>query len=145
MTEYTDVPKANELHAESQRVAQALANLESGGSITNMTVDPPPPVMPEPGAPITPMAMAVNVTIPPPVDPALLAQLTTWLNNRLVEIAAELTTLGVAVPPAGSKAWSTPPTPPPMMPTPMTVPPPTPPMPTQNAPINPNPHTYSGE
>jgi hypothetical protein len=141
MTEYTDVPKANALHLESQQVAQAITILEAGGSLASMTISPPPPVMPEPGEPIPPMMMSVYVTVPPPTDPALSAELITWLNKRLVEIAGELTTLGVTVPPAGSAVWSTPPTP--MLPTPpmpMTT---TPMMQPPAATVNPNPH--SGE
>jgi hypothetical protein len=130
MTEYTDVPKANALHEESQLVARALENLQAGGTLGSMQIAPPPPVPPEPGAPVVPpvMMMSVNVTVPPPVDAALLADITAWLNQRLVDIAAELTTLGVTVPPAGSAAWAAQPVPPrgPMPPPPIPMPRPSP-------------------
>ena len=111
MTEYTDVPKVNALHLESQQVAQAIYNLENGGTVNTMSVAPPPWVPPEPGSPPAPMAMMVYVTLPPPMDPAMLDATIAWLNQRLVDIAAELTALGVTVPPQGSAAWSTPPAP----------------------------------
>jgi|KBSMisStandDraft_5_1062788.scaffolds.fasta_scaffold91683_2 hypothetical protein len=100
MTEYTDVPTANALHQESQQVAQALANLEAGGSLGSMMIAPPPPPPPDPSQPLAPMQMAVHVTVPPPTDPALVAQITTWLNNRLTELGQQMADLGVTVPPA---------------------------------------------
>jgi hypothetical protein len=109
MTEYTDVPRANALHQESQQVAQAIASLEAGGTLYSMVVSPPSaPPPPAPGQQMAapPPMMAVTVMIPPPVAPALLAEVVTWLNDRLVDISAELTELGVTVPPAGSPQWA---------------------------------------
>jgi hypothetical protein len=136
MTDYTDVPKANALHEESQLVARALENLQAGGTLGSMQITPPPPAPYDPNVPAPPapvMMMSVNVMVPPPVDAALLTDITAWLNQRLVDIAAELTTLGVAVPPAGSAAWAAQPVPPGMIP-----PPPTPMM-TPPTPIPPTP------
>jgi hypothetical protein len=99
MTEYTDVPAANALHQESQQIAQALTNLEAGGSLASMLIAPPPPAPPDPGQPMAPMMMSVQVTVPPPTTPELAAQITAWLNQRLTDIATELTALGVTVPP----------------------------------------------
>jgi hypothetical protein len=137
MTDYTDVPKANALHEESQLVARALENLQAGGTLGSMQITPPPPAPSEPGVHATPpvMLMSVNLMVPPPVDAALLTPITAWLEQRLVAITAELTALGVTVPPAGSAAWSAPsfvslsmPTPPPVPPPvmPLTTPPTTP-------------------
>jgi hypothetical protein len=112
MTEYTDVPKVNALHAESQLVAQAIANIEAGGTLSSMMISPPPLVPYDPDNPPPPPSsttlppMPVNVTVPPPVDAALLADITAWLNQRLVDITAELEALGVTVPPAGDPQWS---------------------------------------
>jgi hypothetical protein len=123
MTEYIDVPKANALHMESQQVAQAIANLEAGGTLTSMFISPPPPapVVPgEPGEPVAlaPLLMPVSVMVPPPLDPALLANITAWLNQRMTDIAAELSALGVTVPPQGDALWTQTLGPPPFGPAP---------------------------
>lgn len=114
MTEYTDVPRVNALHDESQQVSRALANLQAGGTLYSMVVAPPS-VIPEAAGPEMPppppMMMAVTVTVTPPTDQALLTEMTNWLNKRLVEIADELTALGVTVPPLGTAAWNMPPQP----------------------------------
>jgi hypothetical protein len=88
------------LHVESQQVAQAIANLEAGGTLGSMVIAPPPyaPSPPGPAPPPTTMQMAVTVYVPPPVDATLLANITAWLEQRMVDIAAELTALGVTVP-----------------------------------------------
>ena len=91
-------PTINALHLESQQVAQAIANLDAGGRVGSMTIMPPAPTPPPPGTP-TMMMMAVNVTVPGPNDPVLLADVRAWLVQRQSDIAAELTTLGVTVPP----------------------------------------------
>ena len=104
MTDYTDVPAANVLHAESQQIVSAIANLDAGGTIINMMIGPPPYTPPDPGSPPVPMLMSVSIFVPPPVDPALTAQLRSWMDQRLLDISAELTALGVSVPPVTSMA-----------------------------------------
>lgn len=108
MTEYIDVPAANALHAESQQIILAISNIDAGGTVVSMTIAPPPPVIPEPGdpgaPPPVPMLMSVNVAVPPPVDPALTAQIRSWMDQRLLTISDEMTALGVVVPPVTSMA-----------------------------------------
>jgi hypothetical protein len=112
MTEYTDVPRANELHAESQLITKAIANLEAGGTLSSMVIAPPPPVPYDPAVPpptpaTTIALMPISIMTAAPVDAVVLANITAWLNQRLVDIAAELQSLGVTVPPAGDAQWST--------------------------------------
>jgi hypothetical protein len=99
VTNYYEVPAVSLLHQESQQVAQALANLQAGGSLGSMMIIPPPSVAPEPGQPLPPMMMSVQVLVPPPTSPALVIELTKWLQDRLVELAAQMSSLGVVVPP----------------------------------------------
>jgi hypothetical protein len=99
MTDYTDVPAVNALHMESQQVAQAIANLEAGGFLGSMMISPAPPLPPEPGQPIAPMMMSVMVYVPPPTSPALVAEIIQWLEERLVDLATQMSSLGVTVPP----------------------------------------------
>lgn len=120
MTDYTDVPAVNALHYESQQVAQALANLEAGGTVSMMMIMPPPPGVPEPGQPMPPMMMSVQVQVPS-ATPNLIAQVQAWLEQRLIDIGAELTALGVTVPPPADMLTRNVPGQPPMMP-PMTQP-----------------------
>jgi hypothetical protein len=123
VTEYTDLPTTNALYAESQQIIEAIANLDAGGTISSVMVDPPPPPPLVPGEPSpTATFVPVLVVVTPPVDPALLGQFRTWMQQRLAEISTSLTDLGVSVPPTSQitvQRTLSIPTPPPPMPPPM--------------------------
>ena len=96
MTQYSDVPTANALYLENEQVNNAITMIDTGGLLINFAITPPPAMAGSPAS--TMMATAINV--PPPVDPALMAALRSWLVSRSAEIEAELVKLEVTDPPA---------------------------------------------
>lgn len=92
MTNYADQPKINELYAENEKIGQAVAIIDAGGSMSEFTVTPPPPpegeIMP---ATMMPQSIFVSGVSPP----ALMADLRAVLMARSTAIEAELAALGV--------------------------------------------------
>jgi hypothetical protein len=95
MTTYNDVPQVTMLHAEQERVTQAIEMLESGGTMPSFAIAPPPPPPYEPGTPPPMIMMPVTITVPNVIDQALRDQLLVTLNTRQAELAQQLADLGV--------------------------------------------------
>jgi hypothetical protein len=100
MVAYTDVPAANALYEEQERVNQALTLLDSGGSVSAFTVIPPPPAPPDPLNPPTTMTMMLPVmlqTVQP--TPEMIAVIRDAIVARSAAITTQLLALGVTDPP----------------------------------------------
>src|SRR5215468_3428168 len=96
MTEYTDVPQVSELYLEQQHVRAAIQLIDAGGTLTYLTISPPPP--PE-GEAATVMPIGLQVT--GPVQQSTMDAIRAQLVTRDAAITAELTALGVInAPPA---------------------------------------------
>lgn len=96
MTDYTDIPEVNALYAEDQLIARAIAILDAGGTLSEMTISPAPPAEGE--VPVPPAS--VNV---PSADPALLADVRAWLVQRQADLDAQLAALGIVNSPARTR------------------------------------------
>jgi hypothetical protein len=98
MTEYSDVPQANDLYQQRELVSQAIILLSQDGSgVTSMVVQGGTPTVGPPGSP--PPLMPVQVVIPLPNDPTLLTAVQNWLAAREVDLDSQLAVLGVVDPP----------------------------------------------
>ena len=105
MVAYTDISKVSSLCEEQARIANGIAALDAGGTVSSFTVSAPPYVPPAPGEPMSmppPMMMMMMSSIPTIAPPAeLMAAARSAMLARHNEITAELTTLGVSeAPPA---------------------------------------------
>ena len=89
MTDYSDIPQANVLHAEQERVTAAIQMLDTGGTLANLTI------MPGPQQGTMVMMPSQISTQGSPVPPETLANVRAWLVQRSSDIADELTALGV--------------------------------------------------
>jgi hypothetical protein len=98
MTVYSDVPAANMLYDEQERINQGIALVDGGGLLSTFTILPPPA---DPMAPMTPnMMMSVMLQAVAP-SPALMQAIRDAMVTRSVAITAELAALGVTeTPPA---------------------------------------------
>jgi hypothetical protein len=110
VTDYADLEKVNALYMESRTVAQAITAIDRGGTLSSLSISPPqyasmPPAvdaglpgdLPSTSTPV--VMMTTTISIPGPVDPALLADVRALLVEREQEIAVELKSLGVSVTP----------------------------------------------
>jgi hypothetical protein len=103
MTEYTDVPQANLLYSESERVQLAISNIDAGASLTSFVIGVPPaslgpqPISPT-GATIVPTA--VTIWLDAPASDQMMTDLRAWLVQRQGEINDQLAALEVINPPA---------------------------------------------
>jgi len=96
MTEFTDVPAANDLYNERKLVDSAIALLDDGGNMTFFTIEQAPP--PEGTLPTT-TSPPVRVTMPPPTPPDTVTNIRAWLVQRQADIDSQLAALGVVNPP----------------------------------------------
>ena len=89
----TDIARAAQLHQEVQQIGQALAHLEAGGTVLNLTIAPPAPANTAGPLMVTP---AVPVVMPAPsFSAAMLAGLRKTLEGRQHEIEDQLGELGI--------------------------------------------------
>jgi hypothetical protein len=112
MTDYTDVPKANQLYAESERTQAAVTNIDNGGVLSSFTIGspPPPPLTDAPPpvatAPLMPIMITPDVSSPP--SAALMADIRAYLVTRQDDLNNQLAALEVSntpppIPPPGRK------------------------------------------
>lgn len=96
MTEYSDIPDVSILYQQREVVTQAIAGLDAGGNITNLTIG----VEDQSGAMTQ---MPVSVQVPPPTPANVLADVREWLVARQADLDDQLAALGVTNSPARSK------------------------------------------
>jgi len=87
MTAYSDVPQINALYQQRELITRAIAMLDDGGSMTNMTIRP------RPDESMT--MMSVMIAIPPPTPPDTVANIRAVLVTMQSDIDSQLAALGV--------------------------------------------------
>lgn len=100
MTSYADVPKLMALHAEQQRIIDAIQMIDTGGSLVSFIVKPPPMKAGD-----TPGLTGVSITTsesPPSSD--FIAHARAWLEQRQDEINNAFAVLGITDGPVSAKA-----------------------------------------
>lgn len=98
MTEYSSVPEVNALYQQREIITNAIAILDTGGSLSSISIAPPPGMMM--AAPI-----GSNVALQPPTPPNVVADVRAVLVTMQADIDAQLAALGVtATPPQAAKA-----------------------------------------
>lgn len=88
MTDYTDLPQVNLLHQNREQVTSAINIMNSGGTMSQMTITP-----------LSVIGTVVSYTpiqiVCPDPTPELLTAVTNWLVQRQATIDAQLAALGV--------------------------------------------------
>jgi hypothetical protein len=97
MTDYNDLAKINQLYAEQQQIAAAIAIIDADGTLSSfvVTAPPPPPYDPDDPNPPRMPAPPVSIIVAGDVPPELMAALRAQLVQRSDAISAELADLGV--------------------------------------------------
>lgn len=97
MTEYNDVPTANALYVERQKVESAISLIDSGGDMSNFTISQPP--SPPGGGPLPSSIPPTQIYIPPPTPQEVADVVRAWLVQRQTDLDTQLAALGVTNPP----------------------------------------------
>jgi len=98
MTEYSDIPQVNMLHAECEKVDAALKMIDDQtGTMTAFTIGPLP--LP-PGMIPTVMQMAVQILLPNPAQQSTMTEIRAQLVTYQQSLLDQLTQLGVTSPPS---------------------------------------------
>jgi hypothetical protein len=102
MSDYSDLAQINVLYEQSRQVGQAIGYLDAGGTPGLMTIGPP--LVDEPGLPPD-RGMAVTIPMHGPFTPEFIADLRQKLVDREVDLATQLSDLGVtATPPSHARS-----------------------------------------
>lgn len=101
MTDYNDVGTANRLIAEQQNVQMAISMIDEGGTLSALTIAPPP--LPPDTTLYTMMSpIALGIT-EETVSPDTMAAIRSVLVKRDEDISQQLTDLGVTNQPPARK------------------------------------------
>lgn len=95
MVAYTDLPAANALYDEQERINQGITLVDAGGLLASFTILPPSP---DPENPSSAMMMSVLLQAINPT-PALMQAVRDAMVARSADITTELLALGVTDPP----------------------------------------------
>ena len=87
MANVSDIPQATQLNDQLTRLNAAIAALQGGGSVTNMTVADAPPA----SGPTT----ITGIPLEPPItDPTTIANLVSALQAQAANVTSQLAALG---------------------------------------------------
>lgn len=101
MTDYTNLPQANTLKAELDSVTSAIEMLQTGGTITSITISPAP------SGSVGMMKMPASISTNPgsagatPISEQAIGDLIAWLYERQNDLNKQLSALAVTnIPPS---------------------------------------------